>query len=100
MKWKCPLTTRFGKDIASLIYRWVWQSKINDVNRTYADSMLQSEYGGVFISYNKFKKYFLFNFRRMDRSSIKTRVWIYNQKVPYEPVADLPKHYWKIKELY
>jgi hypothetical protein len=40
----CPLTFRFGKDIANLIYNAAWQLQVNDVNRQFLDQFIFQDF--------------------------------------------------------
>jgi hypothetical protein len=92
---KCALTVKFGKDIAGLIYRWVWRFNMNKTNQTYhsvvkfrdnAQSLL------YFCSQSLLRKGFNY------RSYLTDWRHIYSIKEPM--VATLPNNYWQIKELY
>ena len=97
-KRRCPLTIRFGKDIASLLHLRVWQSKMKDVVSDYRDHIRVDRYEKI--TWLLKEGYgFLFNFRIKEHTTgLIYTVRMYNCKDSC--CAELPKHYWSIKELY
>jgi len=96
MKRRCPLTVRFGKDIAGLIQLFEWQSKMSNVNDQYKQVIERNvETGGC----ARRMKDFLFGFNFRDQTFDPDRNFVFNVKM-LAFCGRLPKHYWSIKELY
>lgn len=101
-KWKrCPLTLRFGHDVANMINMIVWSSKMKCVNVQYDSIVIWTEKPDFF--FIKGQNY-AFNARSVDFKS-----WIRHHYINARHdetdrlvhiVANLPTHYWRIKELY
>lgn len=90
---RCLLTLRFGKDVAGLVYRYVWQSCINNVHQTYCDLLKWDEKYQCVRMTSEYKE-FWFNNRCYDHGS-----YIFNVRLT-QNVATLPLNYWRTKELY
>lgn len=67
-KRRCPLVVRFGKDIASLIHLWVWQSKMKDVVSDYHDRIRVDRYKKI-TWLSKVGYGFLINFRTKEHTT-------------------------------
>lgn len=97
---KCPLTIRFGKDIASLIHLRVWRLNMKDVISDYHDHIRECRYEQSITWLLREGYGFLFNFRTKEETTgLIYNVRRYNRKDSWR-VAELPKHYWSIKEFY
>jgi hypothetical protein len=93
---RCPLTVKFGKDIAGLISRMVWLSYIKQVN---------NEHHLLFTWVTS--KNFLYG---PNKNGINNRHRDTMSRFPFHDLvydmytvnssASLPKNYWEIKELY
>lgn len=82
---------RFGKDVASIIWKIVWKCALTSINEEYHSSYTVSHgvlFAGraCFISVN-------------DREPCMNHRFVYNMKTRKQ-VAEIPKNYWFIKELY
>jgi hypothetical protein len=97
---RCPLTVKFGKDVAGLIWRIVWQSSISAVNQEYANTFETSRWGYI----QEKTSNFYFNYRAKETIRFAEAAQIYNlqlyKKHKCFKIATIPKHYWEIKELY
>jgi hypothetical protein len=51
---RCPLTVKFGKDVAGLIQRMVWRSYIKQVNNEYHSMFFWSIVNGYLIKKDSF----------------------------------------------
>jgi len=58
MKQRCPLTIRFGKDIAGLISWWVWKLNIKNVNNEY-DKYVRDSDADAWYCYTQWWFYFI-----------------------------------------
>jgi hypothetical protein len=88
-----PLVGVFGKDVASIIYRMVYQLKMSIVNAEYKSkihSITMPVYSDTI--YGRFT----WNWRK---SNVFDYIWNINAP-EWDISVPLPKHYWKIKELY
>lgn len=100
MNKRCPLTLKFGRDVAKMIYQMVWMLNMRAVNVDYAlvIACIDDFYGlRLFVG----EQSYCFNGRSMRRSR-HLIVW-HNLRLLFKEskqVAHLPKHYWEIKELY
>ena len=87
----CPIQFTFGKDIASIIHRYVWLCSIRLVNREFFDMYGIRNNAHSFYVYSR-KTGLRFNFRKKRQCN-----FVINMK---SVVARIPKNYWEIKELY
>lgn len=100
MNKRCPLTVKFGRDVANIICRMVWLSNMRVVNVDYASviSYIDDFYGlRLFVG----EQSYCLNGRSMRRS--RHQIMWHNLRLLFKEskqVAQLPKHYWEIKELY
>ena len=92
---RSPVEFVFGKDIASIIHRYVWMQAIKTVNDEYLQTYIVREQATIFFIYNQTHRR-SYNYRRQEGS---LRRFIYNKNTR-DRVADLPKNYFQIKELY
>ena len=92
-----PLTEVFGRDIAGIIYRIIWQEQIKFVNKQYKNMILPNPFGvsaGVTLG-DKSHAHHCFNFRCDVYHCYPIYKW--NRSVN---CTILPEHYWEIPELY
>jgi hypothetical protein len=90
---RCPLTIKFGKDVASLIYRWVWQSGIKTVNRQYHNKFEASNPNSIGVRSKK-RWWIFYNYRRYNGDQTVVHSFYHGDSVL------LPKNYWVMNELY
>lgn len=93
-----PLTEVFGRDIAGIIYRIVWQEQIKFVNKQYKNMILPNPFGvraGVTLE-DKFHDHHCFNFR----CDLYHCSPIYKWNGSANSTVLLQKYYWEIPELY
>jgi hypothetical protein len=88
---RCPLTVKFGKDVAGLIWRMLWQSFMKAVN---------NEYHLLFTWLETSRSCYLVakQININNRHPHANYLLVYNMRGIN--VAWLPKNYWEIKELY
>ena len=94
---RCPLTSRFGHDVAWLIHKLVWQQAIDQVNADYANTF------NLEATPQHKRTSFWFNFRRDNNFNLmicNLQLRLRVIKKQDNIVGTLPLHYWKIKELY
>lgn len=97
------LTKKFGRDIAGIIYRIIWNTQMSFINKQYKSLLVGDlETGGIeFVDtyYATGRPTFVFNTR--DDYSFYRGPGIYRWNARFDRQApDLPKHYWEIPELY
>lgn len=92
---RCPLTLKFGKDIASIIWKIMWQREVECVNKEY-HSMYRFEHNYLT---KQFDKGLLITVNDRCNNGWHSYSLVCNMKTRKQ-VAKLHKHYWKIKELY
>jgi hypothetical protein len=93
---RCPLTVKFGKDIASLIWNMIWQHAMKLVCHEY-HSFFRFQHE-ILIAGSPY--YITVNGRSQSTMfGYENHKWVYNIKTRLK-VADIPKNYWSIKELY
>jgi hypothetical protein len=85
---RCPLTIRFGKDIAMLISLVVWKAKMRDVCADYRRNV-KDEYG-LTVRTNR-STWLYVNRRWIGAWSSGIRSF---KSKSFEVVADLPANYW------
>lgn len=100
-----PVVDIFGKEVADIIYRLLWQMQMKLVNNQYHSYLIISPEevypndGRVRLNDSSRRSYFTFNYRDTIHLTY-IHHWNKFQK-PYKPItAILPKSYWNIKELY
>jgi|JI10StandDraft_1071094.scaffolds.fasta_scaffold09943_15 hypothetical protein len=97
---RCPLTVKFGRDVANMIYQMTWMFNIRAVNGDYGSviAFIDDFYGvRLFVG----EQSYCLNGRSMRRS--RCNIMSHNLRLLFKEskqVAQLPKHYWEIKELY
>lgn len=95
---RCPLTLKFGRDVAWLINRELWRQRIVTVNEAYHNSFFSRDLSGVVEHY---KTGFEFNFRyRGTYEVVCSLPLMLNDEIDDNYVGELHPHYWEIKELY
>lgn len=93
---KCPLTRKFGRDVAWLIHRELWRQRIGVVNEAYHTTYFSRS--GVVMHY---KTGFVFNFRYPGTYEVVCSLpQLLNDEIDDNCVGELHPNYWHIKELY
>lgn len=92
---RCLLTLRFGKDVADIILLFVWRSIMNEVNFEYHERV--NVVGDGYLRMKHQNGHFYFNYRTDSYVSVICNI---NRNMHDRAVANLPKHYWKVNELY
>lgn len=87
---KCPLKIRFGKDVANLIYHFVWKSMIANVNDEYkAEFIYNNELGSV----KRIGTFFAYNFRSDRGDGYINNYQMFVDWINFGIIALLPFHY-------
>lgn len=98
MKKRCLLSIKFGHDVAHMISQLVWRGKIRNVNSEYHERITFDKHDcDVLMKPAEF----FFNYRTID-DYLYDQGYVYNMNLPahHRQVAQRPKNYWHIKELY
>lgn len=93
---RCPLTAVFGKDVANLIYRYVWNDLMTLINDEYSLCVCDAVKGDGSIFFDDGRGHWGY-FNNRQQNGITYHV----KNIPkMKKVAALPNNYWHIKELY
>lgn len=84
----CPLTAVFGKDVANLIYHYVWRSNMTIVCKEYENKVM----GHDFFIHVQMKEKVGWRFVNFRRYGEKPDIWNLNQS--WKPVRQLSPNYW------
>lgn len=91
---RCPLSVKFGRDVAGLIYLEVWRQLIRVVNKQYHEN-----FRGETVIHRPTG--FCFNYREYNVQHVcNLLITIKTKWKGDNVVSDLPRNYWQIKELY